>query len=124
MKDISRAQLYNKMLQQDSMMVVEVLSPESYKAFHLPGAVNVPMNERFEDHIQHMVSNKGQGVVVYCQHTECTASLEAAEKMNQLGYHHVYDYEGGKDDWVAAGFPLERSVTPEMASQQVSAVVA
>jgi len=117
MQAISRAQLYNKMLQQDSMVVVEVLSPESYKAFHLPGSVNVPMNESFEDHIQQMVSNKGQEVVVYCQNTECTASPEAAEKMNQLGYHHVYDCEGGKDDWVAAGLPLERSVSHEMASQ-------
>jgi rhodanese-related sulfurtransferase len=25
------------------------------------------------------------------------------------GYENVYDYEGGKQDWVEAGFPLETS---------------
>jgi len=25
-----------------------------------------------------------------------------------MGYENVYDYEGGKQDWVEAGLPLER----------------
>jgi len=117
MQTISREQLYKKMLQKESMTIVEVLSPESYKDSHLPGAINVPINGNFEDRIQKTVWNKGQKVIVYCQNTECTASPEAATKMNKLGYQHVYDYEAGKEDWIAAGLPLERTVSHEMISQ-------
>ncbi len=38
---------------------------------------------------------------------DCDASPKAAERMEQLGYERVYDYEGGKVDWQEAGLPTE-----------------
>ena len=87
--------------------IVEVLSAENYQKSHLPGAINVPLDEDFDQHIQEQVPQKTDPVVVYCGSTQCRASEEAARHMEKLGYEHIYDYEGGKADWTAGGLPVE-----------------
>lgn len=106
MRVISRQELKEKMQRAESFILVDVLSHESFENFHLPGALNVPLTGNFEECIQRAVPDKNQEVVVYCKNLECTASPEAAKKMDQLGYRQVYDYEGGKEDWKAAGLPI------------------
>jgi rhodanese-related sulfurtransferase len=107
MKPISREEVKQKWQREEPFTFVEVLSHDVYKDFHLPNALNVPLNEDFEDRIQQAVPDKNQEVIVYCKNKDCTASPTAAKKIDQLGYRHVYDYEAGKEDWKAAGLPIE-----------------
>jgi rhodanese-related sulfurtransferase len=104
MKAVSRDEVRQK---KDEATVVEVLSEDEFSDFHLPGAINVPLGENFEQRIQAAVPNKSRPVIVYCKSTECDASEKAAEKMDRLGYENVYDYEAGKVDWKRAGLPVE-----------------
>ena len=104
MKTLSRDEVRQK---SDEATVVEVLSEDEFSNFHLPGAINVPLGQNFEQRIQAAVPNKAQPVIVYCMDTECNASEQAAEKLDQLGYQQVYDYEAGKLDWKQAGLPVE-----------------
>lgn len=90
-----------------SVGIVEVLPEEEFQDCHLPYAVNVPFGEHFDDAIQRRFTEKSQPIVVYCKDLECQASRKAAERMDELGYEKVYDYQAGKEDWKAAGFPLE-----------------
>lgn len=107
MKAIERDEL-KQMIDSDlDVKVVEVLGPESYDQFHLPGAINVPVGKDFEERIQQAVPDKSKPVVVYCKDTDCEASPSAAHAMDRLGYEEVYDYEAGKEDWKAAGLPVE-----------------
>ncbi len=106
MKRITREQL-NERLANDGITVVEVLAPEYYRKFHLPGAINVPLGDTFDEQIQQVVPDKDKPVVVYCQNTECQASPKAAQRMEELGYRQVFDYEEGKVDWQEAGLPVE-----------------
>lgn len=87
--------------------LVEVLGREQYRNYHLPGAINVPARDNFETAIQQAVPDKTMPVIVYCLNTECQASPKAARRMEALGYQKVYDYEAGKQDWKAAGLPIE-----------------
>jgi len=87
--------------------LVEVLDESHFKEFHLPGAINVPLNEQFEERIQQAVPDKDDTVIVYCQDAECPASEKAAAKMDGLGYDNVYDYTQGKMDWKQAGMPID-----------------
>ena len=106
MNSIDREQL-QKMIDEGAVTVVEVLNPENFKTFHLPGAKNAPLSENFEENIQSAVPDKHQPVVVYCMDKECNASPEAAKRMESCGYDRVYDYEAGKIDWKDAGLPTE-----------------
>lgn len=108
MKTMTREELKQRMDRADDVTVVEVLAKEQYERAHLPHALNVPLDENFERHIQQMVPDKSRSVVVYCANKDCPASTKAAGRMEELGYDQVYDYEEGKADWKEAGLPLER----------------
>ncbi len=108
MSTITRAQLKDRM-DHDQIDVVDVLPTDSYKESHIPGAMNVPIDEQFDQHIQRVVPDKEHDVIVYCMSTQCDASTRAAERMERLGYRHVFEYEGGKKDWEQAGMPLEHA---------------
>lgn len=109
MQTIDRQTLKDRMDRNEFQAVVEVLAPESYEEFHLPGAVNVPFDNKFSDNIQSVAPDKSKPVVVYCMDAQCSASSKAAQRMAELGYQQVYDYEEGKMDWKGAGLPTEKS---------------
>lgn len=104
MQPITRDQLQKL---KDKVDLVEVLAPENFQEYHLPEAKNVPLDERFDERIQEEIPDKSRPVVVYCQDKNCDASPKAAQRMDELGYETVFDYEGGKTDWKSAGLPVE-----------------
>lgn len=103
---ISREDLIRR-LGSEELRLVEVLSPEQYREYHLPGAVNVPLNDGFDEEIRRKVPDEEQPVVVYCADERCDASTQAAKRLEALGYRNVYDYTAGKADWREAGLPTE-----------------
>lgn len=107
MQAIGRDDLESMMKGGKRPVVVDVLDPAQYDEFHIAGAINVPVGNRFDAEIQKAVPDKQQPVVVYCYDRDCPASAKAAEKMERLGYGHVFDYTAGKTDWKNAGFPIE-----------------
>jgi len=108
MKNLTRHQVNEKIAGNgDKVALVEVLSEEKFRDFHLPGAMNVPLGPKFDDQIQTVVPEKDTPVIVYCWDKDCEASSKAAARLDELGYHEVYDYEAGKADWKAAGLPVE-----------------
>lgn len=106
METIDKEQLKKLQREEDQLILIETLNPEEYKKFHLSGAINVPLDEEFEDNIQQAVPEKNTPVVVYCQNTDCPVSEKAARKLDSLGYSNVYDYAAGKEDWQEAGEPV------------------
>lgn len=107
MQTIAREELQTMLDNRSDVSLVEVLSEENFNEFHLPGAINVPVGDDFQEQIQQAVPEKDKPVIVYCANTECDASPRAARQLDELGYETVYDYEAGKADWKAAGLPIE-----------------
>lgn len=86
--------------------VVEVLMPKEYEKGHIPGAIHIhfaTIGGRARGQF-----STDQMIVTYCHNESCRASRIAAEKLRSLGYTAAYHYPGGKDAWVAAGYPLEQ----------------
>ena len=104
---ITTDDLKKKMDAKEDFALVEVLGPETFAEFHLPGAINVPVDDTFEGHIQQAVADKNKTVVVYCRDIECHASEKAARRMEALGYTSLLEYHQGKDGWKAKGLPIE-----------------
>ena len=107
MKTIDRDDLRQMMERGEDFALVEVLRPEQYRKFHLPGAINVPLAGDFDRDIQQTVPDRDRTVVVYCSDIDCQASPTAAGKLDALGYTDVRDYAAGKLDWKDAGLPVE-----------------
>jgi len=89
----------------EDLLVVDVLSPESYQARHLPGAINLPVYAIDEGAVRGWARDRK--IVVYCASFECQASPTAARKLEALGFTRVWDFEGGLKDWSEAGYPFE-----------------
>lgn len=104
---ITTQQLKEKIDKKEDFALVEVLGPETFADFHIPGAINVPVDDTFEENIQKRVSDKTKPVVVYCRDIECHASAKAVRRMGLLGYTNVLEFHNGKNGWKAMGLPVE-----------------
>lgn len=104
--EIEREALFAMLEHGDELVLVDALGPISYAAAHLPGAVNIPP-DRIDALAPRRIPSLDTAVVVYCQNPDCESSVEVATRLVELGYRNVSHYAGGKDDWRAAGLPLE-----------------
>jgi rhodanese-related sulfurtransferase len=90
----------------EELVIVDALSPISYAASHLPGAINMPP-QRVDELAERRIPGRATEVVVYCANPGCDSSVEVATRLIELGYRNVRHYAGGKRDWAEAGLPLE-----------------
>lgn len=103
---ISRDELRTKLDQSNDMVVVEALGPAYFEEAHLPGALNLP-HDRVDELAPRLLPDKDAQVVVYCSNLACQNSVTASRRLVQLGYRNVFEYEGGKQDWIEAALPVE-----------------
>ena len=104
---ITTKDLKQKIDNKEDFALVEVLGPETFAEFHLPGAINVPVDDTFEEGIQKAVPDKNKLVVIYCRDIECHASAKATRRMEILGYTNLLEYHQVKDGWKVKGLPVE-----------------
>jgi len=84
--------------------VLDVRPPEEYAAGHLPGAINIPVDQ-LESRLAKLPKRKE--VVAYCRGPYCLMSFDAVEKLRKRGLK-ARRLENGFPEWRAAGLPVER----------------
>ena len=99
-------QLLEMMENKEKFKLVEVLSQDSFRQGHLPGAINIPVDNLNNEASKKL--KKTDTVVVYCASYTCHASTNAAKMLLEMGYKNVLDFKGSKKIWVDAGFELEK----------------
>jgi len=90
----------------EKFTLVDVLSEESYKEGHIPGAINIPLGN-LEALAEHYL-DKHDTIVVYCGSYSCQKSTKAARKLLELGYKNTLDFKAGKRGWQHTGLGLEK----------------
>ncbi|MCL5072289.1 MAG: rhodanese-like domain-containing protein [Actinobacteria bacterium] len=104
-KKITAEELYEKIKNKEKFKLVDVLLPSSYKDWHIPGAINIQIDEISDNASKFL--EKNDEVIVYCASFECQASTRAANELKKLGFKNVTDYKGGKKEWKEKGLPVE-----------------
>ena len=102
------AKLRTQMDRGDRFQVIDVRSAQEFATGHIPGAVNVPMDEldtRLADLSDH------SPVVLVCQ--SGTRAGMCAEKLKQTR-RDVNLLTGGTSAWVAAGLPVVRTAASSL----------
>ena len=87
-----------------------VLTDEYFGGELIPGSRRVPL-DRVGREAHEAKLAKDAEVVVYCAGPHCPQSGYAAEKLQSLGYTNVRAYEGGLEEWKAAGHDVESVAT-------------
>ena len=85
-------------------LVVDVRDKDSYKAGHVPTAINVPAYE-VDKYIKKLPKNKT--LITYCYHVVCYAAPKVALKLAKKGYK-VMEMVGGFDEWKKHEHPVEK----------------
>ncbi len=93
-----------QMINRDKAMVVDVCSPDEFKAGHIVGARNVPLGE-LESKLPNVVKNKAVPVIFACQ--TGMRSGRAVAMAKKLGYEQAQSLGGGLKSWKEANLPVE-----------------
>ena len=106
-KTISTEQLQQRLKQGNSLHLWNVLTDGYFKGEMIPGSRRVPLDTIGRE-VSEAKSPKGEEIIVYCGGPTCPQSLQAAQKLTDLGYTNVRAYEGGLEEWKNAGNKIER----------------
>jgi rhodanese-related sulfurtransferase len=93
-----------------TVTVVETLRAEHFAQGHLPGAIHIYF-EAVADDAPELLPDRDAAIVTYCSNTSCRNSEIAANQLTAMGYTNVRKYAEGKDDWMAAGLPVQAAAT-------------
>ena len=99
---ISRKELL-KRSKDGSVTVLDVRPSEEYAVGHIPGALNVPLDE-IEQHLANLP--RGQEIIAYCRGEYCVLAFEAVAALRKKGFT-ARRLEEGYPEWKAAGLPVE-----------------
>ncbi len=100
-----RAEELMARMKSGSVTVIDVRPPEEFSAGHLPGAINIPLNE-IEKRIGGLPA--GGEVVAYCRGPYCVLAFEAVAKLREKGVR-ARRFEAGFPEWKRAGLPVEKT---------------
>jgi len=110
---ITCQELNKRLVDGDSLLVIDVLPPEVYAGRHLPGACNACVYEMvFLDAVAGLAPDPATPIVLYDDSGTTRAAATAREKLLAAGYRDVRVLSGGLTGWCAAGYTVERQNEP------------
>ena len=102
---MAQEQLVERMATGQAPPLIDVRTPGEYRAGHIPGAINIPLQE-FEQRVAELSAYRDREVVLYCE-TGGRASY-GARWLESLGLEELRFVDGDMVAWRKAGLPLER----------------
>ncbi|MFZ5485353.1 MAG: ArsR/SmtB family transcription factor [Pseudomonadota bacterium] len=84
-------------------MVIDVRPEAEYQAGHIPGAVNIPVDE-LPAHLESLP--REQEIVAYCRGPYCLLAFEAVARLREAGYQ-ARRLEDGFPEWKAEQRPVD-----------------
>ena len=92
----------NQVMQKEDIVLIDVHTPEQQ---HIKGTdLVIPYNE-IEKYQDKLPKDKNTAIYLYCQGGPMGEA--AAKSLYELGYHNLYNLEGGAKAWRKAGLDFE-----------------
>ena len=88
---ISQEEAKEMMGRDDGHVIVDVRRQDEYDSGHIPGAILIP-NESISTERPKELPDLDQVILVYCR--SGNRSKQAAQKLFDMGYTHVYEFGG------------------------------
>ncbi|WP_424533577.1 rhodanese-like domain-containing protein [Sphaerisporangium viridialbum] len=84
------------------VLVVDVRTPGEFASAHIPGAINLPLDQ-VDRHLRRIVSDAGGTMLLICQ--SGGRATQAHTALTREGLADVVVLDGGMNAWTAAGAP-------------------
>jgi rhodanese-related sulfurtransferase len=102
---VSPAEVKQILDRKEPAVILDVRDPDEFAGGHLPGAVNISRGT-LEFRVRDKLPDRGAKIIVYCL-TVGRAAL-AARTLQILGYRNVVLLNAPLQEWLQAGYPLEK----------------
>lgn len=89
----------------EKAIILDVRDPGEYAAGHLPGAINISRGT-LEFNVFGKIPDQNAKIYVYCK--TAGRSTLATKTLNDLGYKNAVLMDAQFEDWIKAGYPVER----------------
>jgi phage shock protein E len=89
----------------ESFVIVDVRTPAEFAQGHVPGAINLPVDQ-VTNRLGELNSAKNKDVVLYCRSGKRAG--QAAEVLKSNGFNKLLHMEGDMPKWEAAKLPIEK----------------
>lgn len=86
-------------------LVVDVRTPAEFETAHIPGAINLPLNQ-VDTHLDRIVADAGGRMLLVCQ--SGNRANQACTRLAGAGLVTTTVLIGGMASWTAAGAPVKR----------------
>lgn len=93
-QNVSASELQALMGPSDQMVILDVRSAEEYDGGHIPGAVNIPLDE-----LPDRLDELSPGVPTACVCSGGFRSIQAAQMLVDAGFSTVLNLEDGLRNW-------------------------
>lgn len=104
-RQISQAQLVERLSTDAAPLIVDVRTPGEFQAGHVPGAINVPVQE-LDGRLAELRGYRDAELVVYCE--AGPRALYAGHVLAQQGFTEVRILSGHMSAWRQAGLPSQK----------------
>jgi rhodanese-related sulfurtransferase len=104
-KTVSAADVKEAIDKKEKAVFLDVRDPGEYSAGHLPGAINVSRGT-LEFAVWGKLPDQSAKIYVYCK--TAGRSTLATKTLNDLGYKNAVLMDAQFEDWIKAGYPVER----------------
>lgn len=102
---ITQGQLMEGLTNGNAPPVIDVRTPDEYRAGHVPGAVNIPLQE-FQQRFGELSTYRDKEVVLYCE--SGMRASHGARWLESNGFEDLRFLDGHMSAWREAGLPTER----------------
>jgi len=99
--DVSVEQAWSLIQDRPNLVILDVRTAAEYEEGHIPGAVNIPVQE-IEERLGEL--DPSSEYLVYCR--TGNRSSVAVQVMKAAGLDRVYHMSEGITAWVSAGYPV------------------
>lgn len=87
---------------------IDVRSPNVYESAHAQGAINIPIENMYDEH--YSLPHTGKKIVLIC--TTGRLAAIAYGYLEDWGYTNLLHVQGGLDNWVQEGLPVDGKNIP------------
>jgi rhodanese-related sulfurtransferase len=101
---ISSDELLERINNNADFILVDTIGTHEGNRFRIKGAMTIPYPDVI-DRRNELIPYKE--IIIYCTRKTCPASKKVAAGLNLLKIRNVKVYEGGIEEWLANGLPVE-----------------
>lgn len=91
-ENLTKDEMYEMLQNNETIILLDVRSPQEYDEGHLPNSINIPTYEIYS-RVQKVIGDKDTIIICYC--TVGVRSKKAIKMLKKLGYKNIYHLDRG-----------------------------